>query len=76
MAAVPVVIYMVPEFTSGAIGTRLPNKIVWFESLKCDPTTNILIGINENNGLSNLLSNLDKLHSIYHQPALLGNFYL
>ena len=76
MAADPAAISIFPSFTSGAIGTRLPRKIVWFEALKYDPTTNIFIAIVENTGLSDLRSNLYKLHSLYCQPAHMGTFYL
>ena len=38
--------------------------------------TNLLLNIVENPGLSDLWSNLDKLHSVYRQMARQGNFYL
>ena len=76
MAATPAAIYMVPDFLSGKIGTRLPNKKVWFGALKSDPMSNLLIEITKNNGLINLRSDLEKLYSVYLQQALLCNFSL
>ena len=76
MAAVPEAISMVPYFTSGAIGTRLSSRKVWFDALKSDPMTELLLKIVKNPVLSDLWSNLDKLHSVCRQPARLGNFSL
>ena len=68
MAAAPAAISMVPYFTKGDIGTLHPNKKIWFDSLKYDSMTNLLVEIVENTDLSSLRSNLEKLHSVYHQP--------
>ena len=45
MAADPEAISIVPYFTSGAIGTRLPSRNVWCDALKSDPMTKILLNI-------------------------------
>ena len=64
MAAAPVAISMVPAFTISGIYTRLTNKKLWFDTLKSNPMTNLLLDIVENPGLSDLRSNLEKLHSV------------
>ena len=76
MSDAPTAISMVPYFTSGAIGTRLSSRKFWFDALKSDPMTKLLLKIVKNTVLSDLWSNLDKLHSVCRQPARLGNFSL
>ena len=76
MASDPAAISMVTAFTSGPIGTLLPNEKLWYDTLKADPMTKLLLDIIKNPGLSNFWSNLDKLHSVYQQPDRLETFPL
>ena len=67
---------MILDFSSGTIGMHLPEENIWFYTLKYNPVTKLLLEIIKNSGLFNLWSNLDKIHSIYRQPARLGNVSL
>ena len=70
----PAAVAMVPLFTSGAVGSRIPDETIWRKALKDDPQTNFLLRLVDNPGLADNKSDIDKLHYIYRHPARNSHF--
>ena len=74
LAHAPAAITMIPAFTNGAIGSRIPDSTVWIKALHDDPMTNLLLQIVANPGLAEDPANIKQLHSVYRHPARQGHF--
>ena len=64
----PAAIPQVPDFTNGAVGSRISENKVWQKSLKDDPITTLLLEIVAKTALGDDQKYIQSLHSIYRQP--------
>ena len=63
-----------PDFTNGAVGSRIPYNKVWQKDLKDDPMANLFLEIVTNPDLGDDQKYIQPLYSVYRQPERQGNF--
>ena len=70
----PAAIAQVPDFSNGAVGSRIPDNKVWQKYLKYYPITNFLLEIVANPDLGDDQKYIQPMHSTYIQPVRQGHF--
>jgi hypothetical protein len=70
----PAAVSMVPMYTSGAIGSRLPDNDVWRKALLHDKETKLLLDMIALPSLAESKEHISQLHHVFRQPARSGLF--
>ena len=72
--AAPAAFAQVFAFTSGAIGSRIPDNIIWRKALRNNLVTNILLDIVANPVLAESQDHINPFSHVYRHPARQGHF--